>query len=130
MVGCILSRRKGRGPLVRGGDKTSNQCTRTKRTTICNSILHSKHETLEQHRHSNGQHGRSFLSNEDWATNNQVLVGLSKQIWNYLMSKRIILTAEDLPGILNVEADFESRNVKDSNEWMLKRELFQKFAQT
>ena len=87
MVGCILSRRKGRGPLVRGGDKTSNQCTRTKRTTICNSILHSKHETLEQHRHSNGQHGRSFLSNEDWATNNQVLVGLSKQIWNYLMSK-------------------------------------------
>ena len=46
------------------------------------------------------------------------------------MSKRIILTAEDLPGVLNVEADFESRNVKDSNEWMLKRELFQKFDQT
>ena len=116
--------------MVQGGEKTSNQCARTKSSKICVSILPSKHETLEQHRHSKGQHGRSFLSNEDWATNNQVFVELSKQIWNYLMSKRIILTAEDLPGVLNVEADFESRNVKDSNEWMLKRELLQKFDQT
>ena len=45
-------------------------------------------------------------------TNNQELVRISKQIWNYLISRGITLTAEHLPGILNKEADFESRNVK------------------
>ena len=39
-------------------------------------------------------------------TSDQTLVSLSKQIWNYLISKQITLTAEHLPGILNVEADF------------------------
>ena len=45
--------------------------------------------------------------------NNQDLVDLSKQIWNYLIAKQIILTAEHLTGTLNKDADFECGNVKD-----------------
>ena len=55
---------------------------------------------------------------------NQDLVRLSKQIWNYLISKQIILTAQHLPGILNVETDFEFRNLKESNKCVLNRDIF------
>ena len=50
--------------------------------------------------------------------------GIKQTNLEYLISKQIILTAEHLPWILNVKADFESRNVKDPNEWMLNREIF------
>ena len=43
-------------------------------------ILAFTQETREQHPHSNGQHGCSFLSSKNGGTNNQDLVGLSKQI--------------------------------------------------
>ena len=49
-------------------------------------------------------------------TNNQELVKLSKQIWNHLISMGITLTTEHLPGVLNIEADFESRNVRDCSD--------------
>ena len=35
------------------------------------------------------------------------------------MSKGITITVEYLPGVLNVVADYESRYVQDSSEWML-----------
>ena len=62
--------------------------------------------------------------------NNQDLVDLSKQIWNYLIAKQIIITAEHLTGTLNEEADFESGNVKDKGlkRMMLNREIFQKLC--
>ena len=54
--------------------------------------------------------------------------GIKQTNLEYLISKQIILTAEHLPWILNVMADFESRNVKDPNEWMLNREIFEKLC--
>ena len=50
--------------------------------------------------------------------------GIKQTNLEYLISKQIIITAEHLSWILNVKADFESRNVKDPNEWMLNREIF------
>ena len=62
--------------------------------------------------------------------NNQDLVDLSKQIWNYLIAKQIILTAEHLTGTLNKDADFECENVKDKGlkRMMLNREIFQRLC--
>ena len=62
-------------------------------------------------------------------THNKVLSDLSKEIWDYLLGKGITITAEYLPGILNQEADSESRSVKDSSEWKLKTAVFQKVCQ-
>ena len=61
---------------------------------------------------------------------NQDLVDLSKQIWNYLIAKQIIITAEHITGTLNKEADFECGNVKDKGlkHMMLNREIFQKLC--
>jgi len=39
-----------------------------------------------------------------------------------------MITAQHLPGCLNVEADYESRNVKDSSEWKLKVSVFRKIC--
>jgi len=45
-----------------------------------------------------------------------------------MLLKQIMITAQHLPGCLNVEADYESRNVKDSSEWKLNRTIFQKLC--
>ena len=51
----------------------------------------------------------------------------SKEIWGFLLSNRITLTAEYLPGILNVEADRESR-LRDSSEWKMNPKIFQRIC--
>ena len=57
-------------------------------------------------------------------THSRALTDLSKQIWEYLLSHKITITVEYLPGVLNVEADTMSRNVKDSSEWKLNKQVF------
>ena len=49
-------------------------------------------------------------------TRNQLLVQISKEIWEHFLDKEIIITAEYLPGALNKEADMQPRTVKDSSE--------------
>ena len=58
-------------------------------------------------------------------TQNQLLVQISKEIWEYLMDKGITITAEYLPGALNKETNMQSLTVKDSSEWKLNPVVFQ-----
>ena len=44
---------------------------------------------------------------------NQELTAISKEIWQYLLKQKITITAEYLPGSINVEADRESRQTRD-----------------
>ena len=62
-------------------------------------------------------------------THNKDLLVLSIQIWNYLQSKKITITAKYLPGHLNVTADWESRNFQDKSDWKLSPEVFAKICQ-
>ena len=41
-------------------------------------------------------------------TQNQLLVQISKEIWEYLMDKGITITVEYLPGALNKETNMQS----------------------
>ena len=59
----------------------------------------------------------------------QVLTEISKKIWEYLIRHGITVTAEWLPGILNGEADWESRNIRDSSEWLLNPQIFKRITQ-
>ena len=61
-------------------------------------------------------------------THSKDLLGLSKQIWDYLQSKKITITTEYLPGHLNVTADWESHNFQDKSYWKLSLEVFAKFV--
>ena len=58
-------------------------------------------------------------------THNKVLSDISKEIWDYLLTKGITITVEHLPGVLNQEADLQSRLKGDSSEWKLKPNVFQ-----
>jgi len=49
---------------------------------------------------------------------------LAKALWMWALAKDIILTAEYIPGVVNVEADAESRSIQDRTDWKLPPELF------
>ena len=42
---------------------------------------------------------------------------LAKEIWHWCMSREIWLSAQDVPGDLNVEADSASRPFAEELEW-------------
>ena len=80
------------------------------------------------HSHSDGQFSSHLLSCEDGGTRSKALSLISKQIWDYLIDNGIMITAEYLPGKLNIEADRESRSVTDSSEWKLNPVIFGKIC--
>ena len=61
-------------------------------------------------------------------TKGQDLNQISKEIWEELLIHGITITAEHLPGKLNVEADHQSRSVKDSSEWKLSPNVFKQLC--
>ena len=60
-----------------------------------------------------GQQNSINLFNQDGGTKNKALTEISKSLWDYLLSRETTLTAEYLPSKLNIEADYQSRNVTD-----------------
>lgn len=54
---------------------------------------------------------------------------LAFQIWQWCLVREIYISASFIPGVLNIRADFASRNFSDSTEWMLKRVLFQRLCE-
>ena len=47
-----------------------------------------------------------------------------KEIWDWTLEQRNWITASHIPGVLNVEADAESRKNETRTEWKLNSELF------
>ena len=45
-------------------------------------------------------------------------------IWDWALTRDNWITASHIPGVLNIEADRESRNTADRTEWMLNRDTF------
>jgi hypothetical protein len=64
--------------------------------------------------------------NKMGGTKSCTLNTITKEIWEYCLSKKIILTAEYLPGCQNSIADWESRNAQEVsiNSWRLNPAIF------
>ena len=60
---------------------------------------------------------------EEWGQCIQLLE-VTQQLWGYCLSRRIMHTAEHLPGHLNQAADTQSRIYNDSSNWQLMPEVF------
>ena len=110
----------------------SYKCFRIEGSKICNSDFYSNASISSTHASSNGQDSCPFIFSKNGAegrgeggTHNKVLSDISKKIWDYSLSKGIIITAEYLPGALNKEADFQPRAVTDSSKWKLDCKVFQ-----
>ena len=52
------------------------------------------------------------------------LLQVAKEIWDYLLANGIAVTAEYLPSSLNIQADWQSRNHRDSSDWKLNPKIF------
>ena len=61
-------------------------------------------------------------------TQNEYLIDIAKEVHTYLASKKITLTLEYIPSKLNIRPDWQSRNWKDSSEWMLNHSFFLKIC--
>ena len=58
-------------------------------------------------------------------TRSPQLLAVAQELWDFCLEKDILLSAEYLPGHLNVGADWESRHLSDSSDWRLDKSLFQ-----
>ena len=67
--------------------------------------------------------------NHKGGTTSPQLCKLAITMWTWCISQNITLTAEHLPGHLNVTADQESRVVRDRCDWMLNPHVFQKIQE-
>ena len=57
-------------------------------------------------------------------TRSPELLQVAKEIWDYLLANGITVTAEYLPSSLNIQADWQSRNHRDSSDWKLNPKIF------
>ena len=74
--------------------------------------------------HSNGQHGGFDIFEKIRETKNQKMTILSKEIWEILISKQMMITVEYLPSSLNKVTNLESRRKVDSSQQVLCRHVF------
>ena len=58
------------------------------------------------------------------------LTTLAKECWWWCLERAIVLSAEHLPGCLNIIADKESRHMRDRWDWKLHPGLFQRIVET
>ena len=56
------------------------------------------------------------------------LIGATISLWEYGLDKRILLSAEFLPGVQNTEADRLSRQFRDDSNWKLNPKVFKRLV--
>ena len=57
-------------------------------------------------------------------THSAHLSNLAVQIWNWCLERWITIHAEHLPGVENVQTDWQSRHLIDLSEWKLHPDIF------
>ena len=124
-LGCNLE-----GPRVKDGRTVVNQRTRdahrlpgitggiTGNSDFCQR--EEEHQDISEDRQCIDQSIHKSL----WGTHSWQMNHLATQIWKWCIERQIFLTAEHLPGVLNQEADEESRTIRDRRNWMLHPHLF------
>ena len=79
---------------------------------------------------SHGQHDSPVILNENGGYQKLgVDCNQQRNLAIYLLKRKITVTAEYLPGSINVETDRESRQTRDSSEWKLNSSIFMKLCQ-
>jgi hypothetical protein len=62
--------------------------------------------------------------NKRGGTRSSTLAALAVEIWNVCQQKGIWITAQHLPGVQNVDADWASRHFNERTEWTLDKAIF------
>ena len=139
-IGGVLPESVSRRSVVSPGVKTLYQCSGiVSHQTSCFNIFENVQSQINPF--PSRQYEYPFIPNENEAaeagdggrgkggeegTQNKEMIVVSKEIWEFALSKGTMIPAKYLPGILNVRTDWASRNFQDSSEWLLSPRVFQK----
>ena len=126
-LGVQYVKRYQQGDLVKGGTVITHKCVRTEISKISTFDLQQT-KIFENGSFTNRQHHCTTLPSENGGKGEQMLLKLSKEIWQYLSKHQITITAEYLPSFLNVGADWQSQNSRDPSEWTLCQKYLNKSA--
>ena len=100
--------RRAGGPLLRkisGGSVVSEGTTTAHKSVRTESSSFGPVDFLkspESNKCAHGQYDCAVILSQNGGTHSRELTSLAKKIWVFLLSKQIKITAEYLPGILNV----------------------------
>ena len=109
-----LSGEVHKGSLDPGGIQfPSHKCFGAEGSLFCCESLHCQSEAPPSPS-ENGQQDCSGLLVENGGKRSPLLLGISQGLWDYALNKYITLSAEYLSGDLSHEADWQSRNFRDS----------------
>ena len=126
-VGGVLSESVNRGSVVSPEVKTPYQCFGIV-SHLTSSFNFFENVQFQINSFPSRQYECPFIPDEKGGTQNKEMITISKEIWQFALSKGIMITAEYLPGRLNVREDWASRNFQDSSEWLLSPRVFQKIC--
>ena len=117
------------GPMVLGGEMTIYQLSRAACRVVCNQNVHKDQSmcTCETH---DGQCSSSCIYKQDGGTHSHALANLAIALCEWCHENQLIVSAQHLPGILNVRAERESRVLTDSSDWKLNPNLFPAIVRT
>ena len=133
-LGGVLRRSKYRRPMVYRRTEVSHKLSRTPGRVLC-------HQNLLQNKIVG--HVKLLMDNLSavvyinkmgggGGTHSKTLAKLAIDLWNWCLDHKIHVSAEHLPGVLNLRADKESRVMTDPSDWKLNpaflKILFQKWG--
>lgn len=67
-----------------------------------------------------------YYINKGGGTKSTELTKIAKELTSFCEQREISIVATHLAGVLNIEADRESRATSDASDWMLDRAIFRK----
>ncbi|XP_070564060.1 uncharacterized protein [Ptychodera flava] len=122
-LGSNMPGKENRGSMVFSREIHAHKCIGIDSSVSCYKNIHER-ENEYSCTPKNGQSSSCGPCDRMGGTKSPTLVNLSKEMWQYSLAHKIYLTAEYLPGVNNVIADWESRHVTDSSDWQLDPQIF------
>ena len=107
------------GNLVISGNNKTYQCIGAYCSETC-YINHYHGKVCNSNPLTHGQ----YDSSGQYGTCSQELPHVAEEIWDCLLANQKAVTAEYLPNSLNIQADWQSRNDKDSSKKKLNSKMF------
>lgn len=123
---CQLWQHFNQRTLVTPGKPCSHKCSGIESGISSNTIIpETSIEHISELRLDNTT-AVSYINNQG-GTRSPKLMSLTLDLWNWCLRHNIFLKAKYLPGVLNVQADRESRIFFDSSDWRIQPEIIKPF---
>ena len=124
-VGGNIQRRDNTGTLVPSRASRTHTCSRIKGRNVCSDgLCQGSVESTHTSQGGQSSHHGSDKQNGGGGVRSHRLFTITKEFWEFCLSRGITIIAEHLPGVLNQIADKESRCFMDKSCWMLNKVIF------